>query len=431
MTRWNLHRWVIVGLVVVFVASVGVWWNSRGRLPREVRIATAEPGGLYHRFAEVFAERFEAQTGRPVAVVPSRGSVQNLELLRNGEVDLAILQATSVPPETLGVIAPLYPEVVHVVAAAGSGIEAVGDLPGHRVSLGPEGSGMHVSALELLAHYRVDTTDLAETKRYFRELATGELDAAIVTTGIDNPDLMRLLAEEEVQLVPILDSGAIAIRRPLFVPYEIPRGLYDEGPPVPPEALETIATVNVMAMRIDGAEVLVHAAMEVLYETELRAEFPQLIPKREALARAPAPLHPAAVSYFEPYAGLGVLSQAIEALSGAKELLFGLGALAVLVVDLVRHRRRKRREAIIREQKDRLDAFLARTVEIERAQMDTRDAAELNRFLDEVTTIKLEALEELTHEDLRGDRMFLIFLTQCANLIRKIQSKILSAEAVR
>jgi hypothetical protein len=45
-------------------------------------------------------------------------------------------------------------------------------------------------------------------------------------------------------------------------------------------------------------------------------------------------------------------------------------------------------------------------------------------MLDKVTRIKLKALEELTHEALRGDRIFLIFITQCANLINKIQAKI-------
>ena len=43
---------------------------------------------------------------------------------------------------------------------------------------------------------------------------------------------------------------------------------------------------------------------------------------------------------------------------------------------------------------------------------------------DQVALLKLEALEKLTHEDLRGNRMFLIFLTQCANLISKIQAKL-------
>ncbi len=59
----------------------------------------------------------------------------------------------------------------------------------------------------------------------------------------------------------------------------------------------------------------------------------------------------------------------------------------------------------------------------ERAQMDTQDPDELDLYLDEVTRIKLTTLDELTHEELRGDQAFAIFLSQCANLIRKIQSK--------
>ena len=58
--------------------------------------------------------------------------------------------------------------------------------------------------------------------------------------------------------------------------------------------------------------------------------------------------------------------------------------------------------------------------------MDTTDPETLERFLDEITKIKLQALEELTHEDLRGDRTFSIFLMQCANLISKIQLKIVT-----
>ena len=57
--------------------------------------------------------------------------------------------------------------------------------------------------------------------------------------------------------------------------------------------------------------------------------------------------------------------------------------------------------------------------------MDCTDPARLESFLDEITLIKLKALEDLSHESLRGDPRFLIFLTQCANLIRKIQTKLL------
>ncbi len=77
-------------------------------------------------------------------------------------------------------------------------------------------------------------------------------------------------------------------------------------------------------------------------------------------------------------------------------------------------------------QKERLDVFLERTLEVERAQMHTTDIDELQEFLDKVTEIKLKALTQLTHEELRSDQSFSIFLLQCANLISKIQMKILN-----
>ena len=73
----------------------------------------------------------------------------------------------------------------------------------------------------------------------------------------------------------------------------------------------------------------------------------------------------------------------------------------------------------------KFDRFLSQTLRIERAQMDATSVDQLHTFLDEVTEIKLQALNELTHEDLRGDRSFGIFLMQCANLISKIQLKII------
>jgi hypothetical protein len=92
-----------------------------------------------------------------------------------------------------------------------------------------------------------------------------------------------------------------------------------------------------------------------------------------------------------------------------------------------RKRLKESREAeFIQQQKDNLDEYLEKTLEIERAQMDCHDHDELHLFLDRVTQIKLEALTKFTHEELRSDQAFSIFLLQCANLINKIQLKILT-----
>ena len=416
-------------MVLVLVASFAVWWHGHDPLPDRLRIATAEPGGLYHRFGAAFATELGKRTGRDVELVPSHGSVDNLGLLERGEVELVVLQATAVELRRVAVVAPLYPEVVHVIVRAGVPASSLVDLIGRKVSLGLPGSGMRESARRILAHYEIGTEEIAEANHYFMDLESGEVDAAIVTTGLDNPDLHRLLASGDYALVPILDGRAINLRERLFAPFSIPRGFHGERPPLPPEDLSTVATSSVLAARPGCSERLVRAALDALYSDQVRTVFPMMFAGREALKVAPAPLHPSARAYLDPYGGIDVLSQTIEALSGAKELLFGLGALGYLIWDLARSAQRRRHEREIRVQQERLDDYLNRTVAIERAQMTTTDLEELEGFLDRVTELKLEALEELTHEDLRGDRNFLIFLTQCANLIRKIQTKILIARA--
>jgi len=121
---------------------------------------------------------------------------------------------------------------------------------------------------------------------------------------------------------------------------------------------------------------------------------------------------------------MGLLANFMESIAAVKELLFAVAAgLYLLWVRLVALR--KREEKIrLHQQRERLDELLDDTVRIERAQMDTKDPEKLESYLIDVTHTKLKALEELTHEDLRGDTKFSIFLMQCANLIRKIQGKL-------
>jgi hypothetical protein len=83
-------------------------------------------------------------------------------------------------------------------------------------------------------------------------------------------------------------------------------------------------------------------------------------------------------------------------------------------------------QATLTRQKEQLDALLDRTLRIEKKQMQTTDVKQLHTLLNDVTRIKLTALQEFTEEQLRADQDFTIFLMQCANLINKIQLKIIT-----
>ena len=69
------------------------------------------------------------------------------------------------------------------------------------------------------------------------------------------------------------------------------------------------------------------------------------------------------------------------------------------------------------------------TLRIEKEQMQTDDLDKLQGYLESVTKIKLQALKELTEEDLRGNQEFSIFLDQCSYLISRIQMKKFSLQS--
>lgn len=416
------RRLMAIGMVVVVLGSVAAWFTTRETLPPRIRIATAARGGLYFKLGTAIEPLLARRVKRPVAVLESAGTLENQELLRADEADVAILQDGAGDFDGLAALAPLYKDVLHVIVRRGRDFRSLADLADSRIAVGAPGSGMLASARDVLGHYRM--LGGAQETRYFTDLALdAELDAAIVTTGLMNPDLGRLLGGAQFDLLPVGDAPALAILHPHFEPFTIPRGLFNERPPVPSEDVATLATTSFLAARSEAPKVLVERVLEALYETDLRREIPTLLTRGEAAAWSELPLHPAARSFYQPYGGLEVLANFMESLAALKELLFALGAGLYLAWVRWRRLKEKERQAALQADKDRLDAFLEKTIEIERLSLEVRDPDRLRSLLAEVTELKLEALRELTDESLKGDVTFSIFLQQCGDLIRRLQTK--------
>ena len=411
-------------MAVTLIASVAVWFITRDRLPEPIRIATASTGGLYHKLAQSLEPFIETETGHDVLLIETQGTRDNRDRLLSRQADLAIVQSGAVSMKGIVALAPLYYDVMFVVARKGRGIGRVRDLTGKNVAIGLSGSGMRSSAEQLLRHYDIGIDELTNTDHYFLDMQTDEsIDAAIITTGLINPDLEKLLATGRFNLVPIAEADAVCVRNPHFKPFDIPTGLYAHIPSVPAQPVRTIATTAFIAARDDVSSMLVNRTLTAIYESDVRADVPVLIDIEQASTWQQEPLHTVSRQYFDPYAEIGVLATFMETIAAGKELLLAVVAGVYLIWDRWRRLKEREREAELQAMKNRLDKMLDETLRIERAQMESQDRKQLKDYLDEVTRIKLEALDELSHEDLRGDRMFQIFLMQCANLISKIQSK--------
>jgi len=357
-------------------------------------------------------------------------------MLRNRTAQLAMYQAGTVALGDGAIVAPLYREVVHVLVKRRV-LEDVkyrvrepnGDLlrevlleDGGSIYAGAANSGMRHSAREVLDHYGID----AETV-HFVDKETQATDVVIATTGMFSKAMADRLRQGDYRYLS-LDSEALANRHTHFVMHRIPRASYrdQKGQPVPEQDVSTIATTAFLVVRQDASPRLVNAALDALYQGNLGQEYPDLIPRNEANNYLHGmPVHATARAFFEPY-DIAYLAGLIESVAATKELLVALGASVYLLWTLHRRRQEKLREAEMLANRKRLDHYVDQTIAIESAQIGVTDPARLTEYLADVTRIKLEALDELTDAELRGDRVFSIFLMQCANLISKLQLKMIT-----
>lgn len=427
MTRnWTrtLRGLFLTVLGMLLCGSLVMWFLGRDRVPAVIRLASGPRGGLYDQYSTILAKISQTR-GHRIELQFTRGSGENVSRLLKQEVEVGLVQAGAASLGGLAVVAPISTEVVHLIARADTSIQSVSDLKGHRIAIGPPDSGTQSSARQILSHYGIGAEDVSLIESYFLELLSdNQLDAAFVTTGVRNVQLAELFATRRFRLIPIDGADALALKHSYLRRFEIPQGLYGEGPAIPGSTVRTVATTAFLVCRPDAPAALVTEMLSVLYDHSLQELLPGLIPQREALSTNAGHWHDVARTFFDPFDHLGYTANVMESLAAIKELLVAFGAALLLGWDRWRRLKEGEQEARLQVLKERLDQFLQRTIDIEKRALLQQDPNSLQNLLREASHVKLEALDELTQEDLRGDRMFSIFLQQCSNLTQSLQGQL-------
>jgi TRAP transporter TAXI family solute receptor len=204
----------------------------------------------------------------------------------------------------LRVIANLYGEDLHLIAAKNAKIKSVADLRGKRVSLSTEGSGTNVTARAVLTAYRLDkaiTPNYDSAEKGVDLLQAGKLDALFFVGGTPVNLLQQLLDEDIAVLVPINGDGLkrLVAKEPYLTPHTIPKGTYANTPDV--------ETVSVDALWITDAsqpDALVYGMLKALYNPANRPAIQaerlgsHFMDLAFGAKDGNAPLHPGAVRFF-------------------------------------------------------------------------------------------------------------------------------------
>ncbi len=232
-----------------------------------VTIATGGASGPYNIIGTSLSEIYVKTFGVNSKTQTTGASVENVNLLTQGKVDMVLALSDVVtdavkgennfdqPISNIQQIAVLYPNVVQIVTSKKSGIKNIEDLRGKRIAVGDQGSGTEVNARTLLEGFGITYDDVTVDYLGFAEAAdgmkAGKIEAAFFSSGLPNSSLMELEQGLDLQLVTINQDklNEIIATKPYFKTFEIPAGTYGNETAIP-----TAAIMNALMVRSDLSE---------------------------------------------------------------------------------------------------------------------------------------------------------------------------------
>jgi TRAP-type uncharacterized transport system substrate-binding protein len=271
MTRSLLQRyWLLLSVTAILTILVAAGVFVVATLPpRTIVMATGPEGGANYQLGARYRE-FLARSGVELKLMPTAGSLDNLELLRDPKsgVSVALVQGGAASGveltgvESLGTVGyePLW--LFHRSEIGGN----LRGLAGRRVSIGPEGSGARAFALDFLKRTKSEGT-IGELLGYSPQFAAekliaGDIDAAFIVTGWDSPAVQLLINAKGVELASFPRADAMVVLYPFLTKLSLPRGIFDISADRPAADVMLLGSKSILAVRAN-----LHSALQYLLLT--------------------------------------------------------------------------------------------------------------------------------------------------------------------
>lgn len=255
--------------------------------PKTLSLAAGPEGGAYYKFAHKYREIL-SRYGITLAVIPTRGSVENLELLRKGEVALAFVQggtASASDREIFESLGSLFLEPIWLFTRNEIKLARLADLKGRRVAVGEAGSGTRHLVTQLLEVSGINdqTASLATLggKQAIANLAEGSLDAVFFVTSPESPLIQALMRDRRFKLFNFTRAQAYGKIFPFLTPATLGEGILDLKDDIPPRDTDLLAVIASLVSRKGLNANLVPALLQTVTDVhgnggllEARGQFP-------------------------------------------------------------------------------------------------------------------------------------------------------------
>ncbi len=245
-----------------------------------VTVATGPTSGIYYPIGGAFATAL-GNAGYKTSAQATGASVENINLILNGEAEIAISMQDSVmqayegfgafekAEPDLRALMRLWPNYVQLVTLENTGIKSVEDLKGKRVGVGAPNSGVELNARMIYEAYGMtyedSQVDYLSYGEAIDQMKNGQCDAAFVTSGLPNATVSELAYSYDMVVVPIDGEGRdnLIEKYPFFAASVIPADTYNNK-----EDVESVFVYNVMLVNKDLSDDMVYDMLDVIFADE-------------------------------------------------------------------------------------------------------------------------------------------------------------------
>lgn len=247
--------------------------------PRSFTLATGPQKGAYANFGKQYTEHL-AKTGTKVTVKHTKGSFENLELLKQGKADFAFVQSGLVQTldqdinglQSLGAV---YFEPLWIFIPKHFPYNSLRDFKDISLAIGNENSGTNAVAKAVLQASGVSSEDVVFLNVGGNEalnlLLKGEVDAVFMSAGVSSSQVIKYLDDERIVLFSVPRAAAYDKTFPFLSHLTLPEGVLDLRKNIPEKNIQLLASAALIVASPEAhhtlRSLLVQTASEIHRET--------------------------------------------------------------------------------------------------------------------------------------------------------------------
>jgi TRAP-type uncharacterized transport system substrate-binding protein len=304
------HVLAVTSLIATAVILLlAVYWFFRLAPPRTLVISSGPEGSAFQTNAVKY-RNILARQGVNLQILPSEGSLQNLQRLYDPttHVDIAFVQGgiSNAPQgnEVLSLGSVSY-EPLFVFYRTNTTATFLSDFKGKRLAIGPEGSGTRALALALLQFNGITNDgptillDL-DADKAAAALLSGAADAIFLTADSAPPQLMRkLLVDPQIRMLDFTQADAYTRRVNYLNKLLLPKGSLDFGRNIPSRDVYVVGPTVELLSREELHPALCDLLLEAAKEVHGRATLLQHKNEFPAPIEHDFPISPEAARYYK------------------------------------------------------------------------------------------------------------------------------------